>query len=335
MSTLAKPSRRQVLICGGLASGLLASGAWTALGGRPALKMGQRAGIAFGTTVAIRALHVDAQRLEAGLDAAWAEISEVQKAANLFDPGSDLSRLNRDGYIENAAPALIELLTAAQEVSALTNGAFDITVQPLWTLYETENRASRFPDAAELAAVRHLIGYRNVVIQGTDVRLMKSGMALTLNGIAQGYATQRCLDALAAHGISDAFLNTGEVGVAGTRDGVEPWTAAIAHPRRTGEYIALARPLAGVLATSGDYATSFTDDYSANHIFDPQSLHSPQRMASASVIAKSGAYADALATAMMVMEAEASLSLAQRLGVEVLLVDKQGVVSKTAGFPAV
>lgn len=334
MSTFERPSRRQVLICGGLASGLIASRAWTELGGRPALKMGHRAGIAFGTTVTLTALHADAERLEAGLDAAWAEIVEVQKAANLFDPGSALSRLNRDGYIENAPFALIELLTAAQGVSALTNGAFDITVQPLWTLYETAHRAGRLPQEAELAAVRDLIGYRNVHIQGTNVRLMTSGMALTLNGIAQGYATQRCLDALAAHGIADAFLNTGEVGVAGTRDGVQPWTAAIAHPRRAGEYIALARPLAGVLATSGDYATSFTDDFAANHIFDPQSLHSPRRMASASVIAKSGAHADALATAMMVMNAEVSVALAQRLGVEVLLVDKQGSVSKTAGFPS-
>lgn len=334
MSTFERPSRRQVLICGGLASGLIASRAWTELGGRPALKMGHRAGIAFGTTVTLTALHADAERLEAGLDAAWAEIVEVQKAANLFDPGSALSRLNRDGYIENAPFALIELLTAAQGVSALTNGAFDITVQPLWTLYETAHRAGRLPQEAELAAVRDLIGYRNVHIQGTNVRLMTSGMALTLNGIAQGYATQRCLDALAAHGIADAFLNTGEVGVAGTRDGVQPWTAAIAHPRRAGEYIALARPLAGVLATSGDYATSFTDDFAANHIFDPQSLHSPRRMASASVIAKSGAHADALATAMMVMNAEVSVALAQRLGIEVLLVDKQGGVSKTAGFPS-
>lgn len=334
MSTFERPSRRQVLICGGLASGLIASRAWTELGGRPALKMGHRAGIAFGTTVTLTALHADAERLEAGLDAAWAEIVEVQKAANLFDPGSALSRLNRDGYIENAPFALIELLTAAQGVSALTNGAFDITVQPLWTLYETAHRAGRLPQEAELASVRDLIGYRNVHIQGTNVRLMTSGMALTLNGIAQGYATQRCLDALAAHGIADAFLNTGEVGVAGTRDGVQPWTAAIAHPRRAGEYIALARPLAGVLATSGDYATSFTDDFAANHIFDPQSLHSPRRMASASVIAKSGAHADALATAMMVMNAEVSVALAQRLGIEVLLVDKQGGVSKTAGFPS-
>lgn len=332
MSKLAKPSRRQVLICGGLASGLLASGAW-AMGSRGALKNGHRAGIAFGTTVTLRALHDDEKRLEAGLDTAWAQIVEVQAAANLFDPDSALSRLNRDGYIANAPPALIEMLTAAQEISALTHGAFDVTVQPLWTIYETAHRVGRLPSETELAAVRDLIGYRNIAVEGTNVRLAKPGMALTLNGIAQGYATQRCLEALAAYGIADAFLNTGEIGVAGRRDGAEPWTAGIAHPRRGGEFIALARPLDGVLATSGDYATTFTQDFKTNHIFDPQSLQSPQNMASVSVLAKSGAYADALATAMMVMEPEPSLALARQLGVGVLLVDKQGKIDKTAAFP--
>ncbi len=332
MSTLTKPSRRQVLICGGLASGLLASGAW-AVSGKDVLKTGHRAGIAFGTTVTLKALHADAGQLDVGLDAAWTQITQVQQAANLFDPHSALSRLNRDGSIENAPQALIEMLNASQEISVLTNGAFDVTVQPLWPIYETAHRAGRPPDPAALAAVRDLIGFHNVSIDGTRVRLAKPGMALTLNGIAQGYATQRCLEALRAHGIKDAFLNTGEIGVAGQRDGVEPWTAAIAHPRRAGAYIALARPLNGVLATSGDYATAFTQDFKSNHIFDPQSLRSPQTMASVSVIATSGAYADALATAMMVMAPQSSLALAQRLGVEVLLVDKDGTTASTAAFP--
>ena len=327
-------SRRQVLISGGLASGLLVSGAW-ALGSKTGLQTGRRAGIAFGTTVTLRALHADAARLETALDAAWAQITQVQSAANLFDPESALSRLNRDSILDDAPAALLALLTAARQVSDLTHGAFDVTVQPLWKLYESAFKAGRAPLDSELASVSGLIGYHNVAIDGTTVRLAKPGMAVTLNGIAQGYATQRCLDILAEHGIADAFLSTGEIGVAGHNEGHEPWTAAIAHPRRQGDYIALARPISGVLATSGDYATAFSQDLKANHIFDPVSMKSPQRMASASVIAKSGAYADALATAMMIMEPEASLALAQSLGVEVYLVDKDGGIARTASFPLI
>lgn len=332
MTTPARLSRRQVLISGGLASGLALSGVW-ALGGISSLKSGQRAGIAFGTTVKLKALHSDTPQLEAGLDAAWAQIIHVQKAANLFDPDSALSRLNRDGVIQDAPAALIEMLTAAQQVANLTGGAFDVSVQPLWQLHDASYKAGRAPSEAEMAAVRALIGYRNIEIQGTRVRLAKPGMALTLNGIAQGYATERCLKALAAHGIADAFLNTGEIGIAGQREDHQPWTAAIADPRQEGAYLALARPLSGVLATSGDYATAFTPDFKANHIFDPQTLRSPAKMASASVIAQSGAHADALATAMMVMDPEDSLALATKLGIDVLLVTKDGQTSRTATFP--
>ena len=332
MTTSARPSRRQVLVSGGLASGLALSGAW-ALGATGALKSGQRAGIAFGTTVKLKARHDDVRQLEAGLDAAWTQIIDVQLAANLFDPDSALSRLNRDGFIHDAPAALIEMLAGAQEVANLTGGAFDVSVQPLWQLYDASYKAGRAPSDAEIAAVRALIGYRNIAIEGTSVRLAKRGMALTLNGIAQGYATERCLKAIAAHGIADAFLNTGEIGIAGKRERHEPWTAAIADPRQEGAYIALARPLSGVLATSGDYATAFTADFKANHIFDPETLRSPARMASASVIADSGAHADALATAMMVMKPHDSLALAQKLGIDALRVTNDRRTMRTATFP--
>lgn len=329
------PSRRQVLIAGGLASGAFATGSW-GLRAAHGMESGHRAGIAFGTNVTLKAMHHDAARLETALDAAWAQIQRVEEAASLFRAESALSRLNRDGALNDAPQALVEMLLAAQEVSALTNGAFDVTVQPLWKLYEASYAAGHAPAAEELDAVRDRIGYRNIAIDGRRVRLLKPGMALTLNGIAQGYATEQCLRALADHGIADAFLNTGEIGIAGKRDGKDPWTAGIADPRHEGAYVALARPLSGVLATSGDYATAFSNDFSVHHIFDPKTLRSPPKMASVSVLAESGALADALATAMMIMEPNESLALAEKLsGVEALLVTKQGETMRTAAFPAV
>jgi len=333
MTTLRRPSRRQVLIAGGLSSGLVATGAWR-LGTAANVQTGRRAGIAFGTTVTLRGHHQDQATLQAGLDAAWAEIEKVREAANLFSPRSALSRLNRDGFLADAPTALTEMLVAAREVSELTDGAFDITVQPLWRLHESAYKAGRAPSDDDIAAVRALIGYRKAFVDGSRVRLAMPGMALTLNGIAQGYATERCLRALNAHGIADAFLNTGEIGVSGRRNGHEDWTAGIADPRREGAYVALLKPLSGILATSGDYATAFTDDFSAHHIFDPNTLRSPTQMASVSVLTQSGARADALATAMMVMPAAESLALADRVGdVEVLLVSKRGEISRTSGFP--
>lgn len=336
MSTTWQPSRRQVLIAGALTSGLFATGGGFDLAAAHGLQTRQRSGLAFGTTISFKAVHKDADRLEEGLDAAWAEIVRVEEAASLFRPDSALSRLNRDGALANPPIALREMLEQSQHVAQLTGGAFDVSVQPLWSVYARAFGAGHAPSEQDLASVRDLIGYQNIVLEPNRIALKKPGMSLTLNGIAQGYATEQCLRVLREHGITDAFLNTGEIGVAGKRDDRQQWTAAIADPRQADGYVALTHPLSGILSTSGDYATTFTPDFATHHIFDPSTLRSPRELASVSVLAQSGGMSDALATGMMVMGADKSLALAQSLeGVEVLLITKQGEQRTTRGFPSV
>lgn len=333
-------SRRQVLISGGLLGGaLIASGA-AANGvfapGISNLKNAQRDGIAFGTKVVLKAAHKDSGVLESALDDAWNEVVAIEHAASLFRPQSALSRLNANGEIDDAPEALLNMLTHARHIAQLTDGAFDPTVQPLWAIYAKAFSEGRTPFDDELAAVRRLIGWQHIDIDGTRVRLGKPGMALTLNGIAQGYATERCLGALRAAGIENAFVDTGEIGIAGKRDGKDPWTAAIADPRSPGNFLGLSRPASGILATSGDYATVWSADYSQHHIIDPATLRSPPCTSSVSVLAPSGAMADGLATAMMVMGPEKSLALTARLeAVEALIVTKTGERFSTSHFPLV
>ena len=333
-----RPSRRQVLIVGGLASGALGAGLGVGMFGdgaaRAGLSAGERRGIAFGTIVSLKAVHADAGVLDRALDAAWAEIAVVEKAASLFNPESALSRLNRDGTLDNPPDALFALLAAALETAQITDGAFDPTVQPLWGLYAKAFAEGRDVREDDLEAVRPLVGWRGIELDRAHVRFAKPGMAVTLNGIAQGFATERCLAALGAHGVEDAFLNTGEVGISGKRDDRSDWQAAIADPRSKDGTILLKRPLSGILATSGDYATAWSADYARHHILDPKSLRSPALTASVSVISSSGTLADALSTAMMVMGPERSLALAVRLsGVEVLIITKSGERHMTPGFP--
>jgi thiamine biosynthesis lipoprotein len=331
-----KPSRRQVLIAGGLCGAGLAAGAAAVFD--PSLiagfKTSDRKGVAFGTIVALKAAHEDAGILEASLDAAWAEMVRVEMAASLFRPQSALSQLNRTGALDNPPALLVDMLKQAIEVAELTGGAFDPTVQPLWLTYDRAYAAGRTASADEVATASALMGWRDISVSHNRIALARPGMALTLNGIGQGFATERCLAVLAGRGISHAFLDTGEIGATGKREGTGPWTAAIADPRRKGECAALARPLHGVLATSGDYATVWSDDYSHHHILDPQTRRSPPVLASVSVIAPCGGLADGLSTAMMVLGPEKSLALARSLpGVEALLITKSGEHAATAGFP--
>lgn len=328
----AKPvlSRRQALISAGLAGGALMCGAKAAFSGE---QHDQRSGIAFGTLVTIKARHDDKRTLDTALDAAWAEVMAIEAAASLYSPHSAISHLNRTGKLTDAPAVLRDLLAEALAISELTDGAFDPTVQPLWTIYADAKAQGRLPDRAELEAARSRIGWRGISLCDREVSLAAPGMAITLNGIAQGYATDRCLAALRAHGIENAFLDTGELGALGRRDASNGWAAGVADPRKEGAYAAIVKPFEGVLATSGDYATRFSDDYAAHHVFDPATLASPQLTASVSVLARSGARADGLATALMVLEPKAALALAARAGVEVLIIAKSGERSMTPGFP--
>lgn len=110
--------------------------------------------LGFGTTLWLRAGHASAERADAGLDAAIAAIRHVERQMSLFEPTSAVCQLNRDGVLHNPHPDLVKVLQLAQQVSRRSNGAFDLTVQPLWLAWQRAQRAGRLPTAAELDAAR-------------------------------------------------------------------------------------------------------------------------------------------------------------------------------------
>ena len=107
----------------------------------------------------------------------------------------------------------------------------------------------------------------------------------------------------------------------------------IIHPRALSGYYDVVESSNGCITTSGDYESTFTADYSHNHIIDPRTGSSPTELASATVMAAETAYADALSTAAMVMGSRATLKLVEGLpGVETLLIDKQLKSYSSVGF---
>ena len=155
-----------------------------------------------------------------------------------------------------------------------------------------------------------------------------------MNGIAQGYAADRAAAALNRHGIRHALINTGEVNALGRKSNDTAWTVGIQHPRREDAYISLARLAGRCLATSGDYATTFSSDFQHHHLFDPRSGRSPTHVSSVSIAAPSALQADALSTAVFVLGPERGLELVQAFrGADALLVKKDGSALATNGFP--
>ncbi len=286
-----------------------------------------RALLGFGSTLWLRAAHRDAGTVERALDAAVAAIRHVESQMSLFDPTSAVSRLNRDGELHEPDADLLRVLQLSRQVAARSAGAFDITVQPLWQAWAAASRLGRQPTPHELAAARALVGWRGVQASAARVRLNRPGMAITLNGIAQGYAADLARERLAAHGIEHALLDTGEWAPLGSAPGDRPWTLAVADPRgRAGAAPPLAAFQAGgrSVATSSDAHTAFTADLRHHHVFDPRLGESPSRLAAVTVAARSCALADALTKVMFMGGIGDALALARLWGVDVLAVDKAG-----------
>ncbi len=253
---------------------------------------------------------------------------------SLYRDDSQLAALNRTAALTRPDARVLEVLRHAQDLSALTNGAFDVTVQPLWLAFAEAKKRGGLPTAQALHAARGLVDWRRLSVSPDAVRLERPGMAVTLNGLAQGYAADRALAALRRHGVSHALIDTGEFDTLGRKQHGEPWVLGVRHPR---DPEALAARLAvdgRALATSGDYEAAFTPDFGQHHIFDPATGESPTALASVSVLAPSAIAADGLSTAFMVLGAERSLALAATLpGVDALLIGKNGQRWRTPGLP--
>lgn len=303
----------------------LGSGVALAAGaGAGTLAWRERALHGFGTTLWLRAGHADAALAERGLDAAVAAIRRVEGLMSLFDAGSALSQLNRDGVLADPHPDLVRVLRLASRVSASSRGAFDITVQPLWQLWHRATRDGRVPSAAELRAARALAGWRDVRVSNTRIRFARPGMAITLNGIAQGYAADSAREALRAHGIGDALLDTGEWQAMGRAPEGGRWQLGLADPRDAGRLLATLTADGRAVACSSDDKLAFSTDRVHHHILDPRSGRSPPHLASVVVAAPSCALADALTKVMFMHPAREAPALAARWGCDVLAVDKLG-----------
>ena len=289
---------------------------------------------ALGSIVRFTAYHADRAAAERALDAVLVELDTIEDVMSLYREESQLRQLNRNGRLKHADSRLLDVLHAAHRMSRRSDGAFDITVQPLWEVFRESQEAGRLPSDQRIERALSTVDYRKVVWDDGTVRLRGGATRITLNGIAQGYALDRTRKILESAGVHHALLDTGEIGTAGVRPGGRDWHIGIQHPRQ-GDAFAGIVPLDGrCLATSGDYATRFSADFSAHHIFDPRTGRSPREIASVSVLAPSGILADALSTALCVLGAEEGRALLQAFPkCDAFFVLKDGRSVRTPRFP--
>ncbi|WP_332715225.1 FAD:protein FMN transferase [Pelagibacterium mangrovi] len=286
-------------------------------------------GEALGAEASMRLWHANAGHAQRTLARMASEVSRLENVFSLYRPGSEISRLNRDGALAGASRDMLSVLERARAIADASGGAFDPTVQPFWTLYE-DHFGSPVADPAGppprvVDAARELVDYRRIDLTGNGVRFASPGMAVTLNGIAQGYITDVVADLLRNEGFDHVVVELGETRVLGTHPDGRPWRVGLRDSDgETGRTIELVDESS---ATSGGYGTVFDPTGKHHHIFDPGTGLSANRLAEALVTAPRAMDADALATALFVAgEDRAAAILATTPGARAMLTRTDGGV---------
>jgi FAD:protein FMN transferase len=262
-------------------------------------------------------------RVLAAIEAGFAEIDRLEPLISEWKPESQVS-----GIVASAGTAPVkvgdeafELLTKAQEVSVLTEGAFDVTVGALWGAWDFRWQEPRIPTAEELSRRTALIDYRKLELDAAarTAFLRDKGMALTLGGISKGFIADRVSAVLTAAGFPDHLIACGgDLRISGRKGGAK-WKVGIRDPASPNVWGTLEAEDEGI-STAGNYERFFVKDgVRYHHILDPKSGMPARGVASVTVRAPTSTLADALDTGLFVMGQERGLALAERLpGVEAL-----------------
>lgn len=275
--------------------------------------------------------------LQAGIQA---RLDEIDAAMSTWRADSELSRFNALPVTDwvPVSPGLHVVLQTAVAISAITDGAFDVTVGPVVNLwgFGPDRRPSTPPAADALAAARARVGFRMLQLATDPPRVRKSrpDVYVDLSAIAKGYAVDRVAEWLLATGHRDFLVEVGgEIRSRGRRADGAPWQVGVARPEADVADLASVIALGdSALATSGDYRQYFEfDGRRYSHEIDPATGRPiTHALASVTVLDAACMRADALATGLLVLGPDRGPALARRLGISALF-----LVHRKQGFEAI
>lgn len=262
---------------------------------------------AMGSEFALLLVGTDGDALREAGNAALSAIEAAEAQLSHTIPGSELWDVNEQAarHPVRVTPSLWELLVEARQLTALTGGAFDITVGALlrcWGFYRGDGR---LPAAAEIEHARARCGWQNVILNSAErtVHFATEGVALHLGAIGKGCALDRAAEVLRDHGVGAALLHGGGSSVLaiGSPPGETGWRIGICHPGGSGRRLGVAVLRDAALSTSEPAAQSFAHaGQRYGHILDPRSGWPAAGVWSATAIARGAAASDALSTAFAV-----------------------------------
>ena len=293
--------RRMIVIAASVAGSTFLSGGRFAQASGPLRWRGS----ALGAQVSIEIHHPDRAEAERLVERCVQDVRRLEQQFSLYRATRAISILNRTGILVAPDADMVALLKTSLHFAEITGGAFDPTVQPLWQLhadhFSSGKPGSDGPSPQQLADALGKVGHAGLLVGENRIALLRRGAAITLNGIAQGFVTDRIVERLRRAGLSTTLVNMGEIRAIGARPEGTPWRVGLGDPDRPGVLTETVDLVDRAVATSAGAGFRFDSKGRFTHLFDPATGRSPSRYRSISVLAPTATEADALSTAFSLM----------------------------------
>jgi len=253
-----------------------------------------------------------------------AELNRFDAELSMFNPHSTLSRFNvhdTTAFNLNGHPWVLRVIQKSLDYSALTNGAFDITVAPLVNAWGFGFTESATVTQAYVDSLLDFVGYQRLRLRNGYLKKSDSRMQLDASAVAKGYACDVVADVLKKQGVQNYLIEIGgEMALKGKNPNGATWRIGINTPKDDStstnmEWMEKLTLTDRCVATSGNYRRFYIKDGKRYaHTINPHTGYPVQHsLLSATVIADDCLTADALATAFMVMGVEKAMVLAEKM----------------------
>ena len=258
-------------------------------------------------------------------------LQSVDRLMSTYKENSEISRFNNfsDTNWFPISKEFAKVVEAALKIGKETEGALDITVEPLVNLwgFGPKEKRTTIPDSQEVKMLLNITGIDKIKINDNPVAIGKSipETEIDLSSIAKGYGVDKTSEYLLGNGFDNFMVEVGgEVRTSGKNKLAQDWKIGISDPIDQTKLAKIIRVSGNALATSGDYYNFF--EYNGriySHTINPTTgfpvTHS---LVSVSVIHNSCMYADGYATAIDVLGPEKGLKFAKKMKLPVYLISK-------------
>lgn len=263
------------------------------------------------------------------LQLAVQETKRIERLLTTFSDSSDSFRINAAAGLQpvQVDAEVYQLIKRSLRISALTDGAFDISYGSVdKRLWNFDRSMTSLPEPAAAKEMVRLINYRNVLLnekEGT-VFLKEKGMRIGFGGIGKGYAAEKVKAMLMQRAVHSGIVNAaGDLTAWGTQANGKPWTIGIAHPDNAAMPFSYLNISGLAIATSGNYEKYvMINGKKYSHTINPKTGLPVEGIKSVTIISPNAEIADAMATPVTIMGVKAGLALVNQVQhLECIIID--------------